>query len=356
MKKDDHKYEFGVFILRAQPPHLGHISIINQVLSECRRAIVLLGSADEPRTPKNPFTEGERISMIRGALTEEQNAHLSWQPLYDNTYHDEAWVEHVQKQVKAITMDYGSGDRSSVALYGHNKDKTSWYLKAFPQWERVEVPGYHSDHLSSTRIRSLYFKGEMSYVKGAVPESTYQFLRGFKETDEYQVLKDEYSYYRNYDPRTFPVNMVTVDAVVVQSGHVLLVKRKYSPGKDLWALPGGFVGTNETIREALIRELHEETNLRVPPKVLNGSLKTTTRESDGYIAYSDCRVFDKPDRSQRGRIITHAFYVRLDDSLDLPRVSGGDDAAEARWFPLVEFRNMRSKMYEDHYHVVTSFL
>src|SRR5690606_36749982 len=117
-----------------------------------------------------------------------------------------------------------------------------------------------------------------------------------------------------------------------------------------------FLGTNETIREALIWELHEETNLRIPPKVLKGSLKNTSRESSAYIGYSDCSVIDKPDRSQRGRIITHAFYVRLVDSLDLPRVSGVDDAAEARWFPLVEFRNMRSKMYEDHYHVVTSCL
>jgi bifunctional NMN adenylyltransferase/nudix hydrolase len=120
---------------------------------------------------------------------------------------------------------------------------------------------------------------------------------------------------------------------------VLLIERKFAPGKGLYALPGGFVDGSETIFDSCIRELREETKLKVPEKVLRGSN-----------TYS--KVFDAPDRSQRGRTITHAFLFELNDSEPLPRVRGSDDAASASWVSFAEIDRMPECFFEDHYHII----
>ena len=67
------------------------------------------------------------------------------------------------------------------------------------------------------------------------------------------------------------------------------------------------------------------------------------------------QVFDDPDRSQRGRTITHAFYFEF-TSGDLPAVRGSDDAARARWVPLAEARRLREHLFEDHFFILEHFL
>lgn len=132
-----------------------------------------------------------------------------------------------------------------------------------------------------------------------------------------------------------------MDAVVIQSGHILLIERRASPGKGLWALPGGFVDPGERLQDACLRELREETRLKVPAPVLRGSIKRT-------------RVYDDPYRSARGRTITHGFYIELEPNAELPKVKGGDDAKTARWVPLGELDPQC--MFEDHYFVIQDML
>jgi ADP-ribose pyrophosphatase YjhB (NUDIX family) len=101
---------------------------------------------------------------------------------------------------------------------------------------------------------------------------------------------------------------VTVDAVVVREpGRVLLVERAAPPPG--WALPGGFVDAGETLEEAVVRELREETGLRA-------------REVVQFHTYSD------PARDPRHPTVSTIFLVDADGE---PRA--GDDAHEARFFP-----------------------
>jgi bifunctional NMN adenylyltransferase/nudix hydrolase len=123
---------------------------------------------------------------------------------------------------------------------------------------------------------------------------------------------------------------------------VLLVRRRAEPGKGLWAFPGGFVDKNENLQSAVIRELHEETRLKLPAPVLRGSIKS--RE-----------VFDHPERSLRGRTITHAYYFEF-PSGELPPVKGGDDAEHAQWIPISEAMEMEEQFFEDHFHILEHFL
>jgi bifunctional NMN adenylyltransferase/nudix hydrolase len=134
---------------------------------------------------------------------------------------------------------------------------------------------------------------------------------------------------------------VTVDAVVVQSGHILMIRRRAEPGKGLLALPGGFLDalSDKTLEDAMIRELREETCLKVPTPVLRGNIVET-------------KVFDAIQRSTRGRTITHAFHIKLPNG-ELPKVKRGSDAASAKWIPISKVNP--SECYEDHYEIINYF-
>ncbi|MDE4955278.1 NUDIX domain-containing protein, partial [Francisella tularensis] len=83
-------------------------------------------------------------------------------------------------------------------------------------------------------------------------------------TQVYQVLVAVNNYVIEYNrlwlKAPFKPNFVTVDALFIVNDNILMVQRKAHPGKDLWALPGGFLECEETIAQAIIRELFEETN------------------------------------------------------------------------------------------------
>jgi bifunctional NMN adenylyltransferase/nudix hydrolase len=162
----------------------------------------------------------------------------------------------------------------------------------------------------------------------------------------YPVLAKEWKYQKGYKEAwsgaPFPPTFVTADAIVVCSGHVLVIERKINPGKGLFALPGGFVRQNEFIEHAALRELREETALGADI----GSLKR-------YIVSS--KVFDYPTRSERGRTITHGYYLQLPDG-PLPSIKGGDDAKRAFWMPLFEAFGSEEKFFEDHLHIINSFV
>ena len=125
-------------------------------------------------------------------------------------------------------------------------------------------------------------------------------------------MAEELNYHYKY-----PHPSVTTDCVIFGFDgtrmKVLLVQRGVEPYKGRWAFPGGFLQMDESAEEGALRELREETGL-----------------SGAFIR--QFHTFSAPDRDPRERVITIAFYalVRIEE------VTGGDDAADARWFALDE--------------------
>ena len=117
------------------------------------------------------------------------------------------------------------------------------------------------------------------------------------------------------EPATSPI-AVTVDVVLfanVQPPEVLLIQRGHPPFAGQWALPGGFVETDERVAVAAARELAEEAGINTPALTFFG-------------------YFDDIDRDPRGRTISLAFRGTVDKGGISPRAA--DDAADARWFAL----------------------
>lgn len=344
-------YDYLVFIGRFEPFHNGHLAVARHALTRADKIIFLVGSADTPRTTKNPFTVAERAVMIDAALP-DAGERLIVRPLRDHLYNESQWIGDVQRAVaEAVQHDGGKAD-ARIGLIGQDKDSSSYYLREFPQWDLVDVQ--HTATLSATELRRYLFEanqldchGGLMLVRANVPGAVFEMLEAFrKSSPAFAQLVAEHQFLEQYRgawaAAPYPPTFVTTDAVVVHSGHVLLVRRRAEPGKGLWALPGGFVGQDERLLDACLRELREETRLKLPLPVLKGSIKGE-------------QVFDHPDRSQRGRTITHAFHFEFQAG-ELPKVRGGDDAEKARWVPVSEALEMSPLLYEDHLHILEFFL
>ena len=334
------EYDLAVYIGRFQPFHNGHLEVVKKATDIARNVLILIGSSNASLSCKNPWTYDERREMIGKSLKSypkvEKDVYIDF--LDDFTYEENQWLADVQDVVNQFPSKNG---KPKICIIGHTKDETSYYLNNFPQWDLVDVE-YH-DVIDATHIRSLMFEGKLSFFRGAVPEAVNSSIINFMSTDRFQNLLEEYEFIQEYMVEWGEGPHQTVDAVVVQSGHILLIRRGEMPGKGLWALPGGFLKKGETLLNSSIRELREETKLKVPEPVLRGSIKKA-------------ETFDDPKRSQRGRIITRAFLIQLDNSQPLPKVKGSDDAAHAEWIEISTFYRMAEEMYEDHYHIVRKLL
>jgi bifunctional NMN adenylyltransferase/nudix hydrolase len=361
-----HPYDLTVYIGRFSPFHIGHEQVLHDAFANSNAVLVLIGSVNKPRTFKNPWNYDERRKMI--VAWKDRAVHNVFVkdkpfivlPLRDELYNDQLWIQNVQTAVKHTCHTLGLDPKTArIALTGSKRDLSTYYLDLFPTWEKrfVEAvldPRYNEtgkpvSDISATLVRDIYFTKDLGLdLDGELaPGTTLDFLREFRRTEIFEDLKREYefhvAYKKAWEVAPYAPTFVTVDSVVVQSGHVLLIKRRSEPGKGLWAIPGGFVNQDEKLIDSALRELREETGLKVPEQVLRGSI--VERE-----------VFDAPERSTRGRTITHAFLFKLKDSLELPHIKGSSDAEKAQWFPISEIADMEESLFEDHHAIIVSMI
>lgn len=358
-KVHDGQYDVLIFIGRFAPLHKGHQAVINVALKKAKKVIILVGSSFRSRTERHPFSFSEREAMIRAAYPDVDHETLVILPIRDKTYQDQKWIAQVQEVVKEELLRTANPSNSAfrpngtadikVGLIGCEKDSTSYYLKMFPMWGNVGVKFINP--LNATDIRRAFF-GPVEYwnavkEKQHLSDGVVSYLENFKKTDQYVYVCNEIDFnHKNklaWKDSPYEPTFNAADSIVIQSGHILLVKRKFHPGKDQLAIPGGYVNPKETLFECSIRELKEETKIKVPEKVLRGSM-----------VYD--RNFDDPYRSDRGRMITQAFLYQLTDMDELPKVRGSDDAKleGTKWYPIADLNE--EDFFEDHYHIIQVML
>jgi len=350
------KYKASIFIGRFQPVHEAHLKIIEEALKISETVIISVGSAHRPKTIKNPWTADERIDMIKKALLERLEVPKEWTDypnhfmsrikfikVRDHMYNNTRWAsETFSKAVLA-----GATQDKETCLIGCFKDKSSWYLNMYPQWDLVAVDKVYNDSnelMNATDIRQeLFESATINNNAKYVPACTHRELIGWAQSDEFKSLREEYKYIQEYkaswSKAPYPPTFVTADCIVVKSGHILMIKRGFNPGKGLWALPGGFVDQNETIEDSALRELKEETKIKIDKPILKRSIV-------------EVKIFDHPERSARGRTVTHAHLIDLGEG-PLPEIKAGDDAAGTHWVPIADLKNLEDSMFEDHNDIIT---
>lgn len=116
----------------------------------------------------------------------------------------------------------------------------------------------------------------------------------------------------------YPRPAVCVDIIVLttdlEAPEILLIKRKFDPFKDQWALPGGFVDMDEELDQAAYRELNEETSL-------------TDIKLDQF------KTFGKIGRDPRGRTISVVYYGFISEN-QKHLTKANDDASDTKWFSI----------------------
>lgn len=339
----------GVFIGRFQPLHVGHLQTIERALNEVDELVIVIGSARTARNLRNPFTADERRLMIESALPLAARSRVRFEFVRDYFYNTPAWVAEVRdKATSGMLFKISSVDSVPVVLYGVSKDATSAYLNWFPDWVRASDEPQNSSHeiLSATEFRESFLRNaenlSIDLAKRQLPEAIRDWLKKFSELPVYRDLQSEQiaidAHRKSWASAPFPPVFVTTDAVVIQAGHIVMIQRKKAPGRGLWAIPGGFLDQNESLEDCAIRELHEETQFDLSVEDLRRSLVAV-------------RTFDHPLRSSRGRTITHAHLFKLPGDR-VTKIQASDDAAAAKWVPLLDVGKMEEQCFEDHFHII----
>lgn len=123
---------------------------------------------------------------------------------------------------------------------------------------------------------------------------------------------------------------LTADALVFarhhMEWHVLLIKRRWEPFRNKWAIPGGHVNPGETFYAAALRELEEETGVKA-------------------VAMRQVGIYDAPERDPRGRYVSVAFMVTTPA---LVTTTAGDDAQYTSWAPIRVMLREREYLAFDH--------
>jgi bifunctional NMN adenylyltransferase/nudix hydrolase len=339
-------YDLTVFVGRFQPFHKGHLHNVIEALNISDRLLIIVGSSFNSPNIKNPFSFEQRKKMIEEDLKYSliDLNRIRIEPLADHFYQEEKWEQALRSNVLKH-----SSSRDKIAVIGHDKDESSYYLKSFSEWGFVPVTNYKN--YNATDFRQELYQGSIltEYMCADTSEyGTHNFLVDYLKTNAYKDLVEENQYVieykKSWENAPYKPNLVTVDALVMVNNHILLVQRKNSPGKNQWAMPGGFLECHETILSAILRELKEETSIDLSTEQLE-------------LAKCSQEVFDYPSRSVRGRTISHAAIFILDEWPNLPKIKAADDAKDVKWFSLATLTTqMYDKLLEDHYQMINVLL
>ncbi len=337
-------YDYAVVIGRFSPCDNGHVERLSRIGGLARRVLVLISAADKARESRLPWTADEREDLLRAGLGGVADGFVFGR-VGDHAYDPQGFAADVTGQLEAL-----GGDTGRVCVVSRAVDVRPDALAALPaDWTRI-TPPMGPDR---TAMLDAAYGDDAAFatLAEAVPAGVFERLKSFRATDIFTAMAAEHryveAYIKSWAVAPYPVIFVTVDVLAVQADpdgvpHILLVRRGGIPGKGQWAMPGGFLNPDEPLAEGALRELREETGMAV-----------SDAELELYL--QGVHVFSDPERSSRGRVITHTHHFVLPAGA-LPVVEGADDAEHAVWLPLGALAPLRDQFFEDHYAMVEYIL
>jgi bifunctional NMN adenylyltransferase/nudix hydrolase len=405
----------AICIGRFQPFHLAHAAMLSQALALASQVVVVLGSAFQARTPKNPFTWDERAEMIRAHFSEQDQARLRFLPMRD-VYDQARWARAVQQGVTSPPVDasassgpprgqvslgsgpatdlkacppldvsalcgpprgqvsLGSGlgvdlrnnittelEDKNIVLVAHSKDASSSYLKAFPNWDLVPLDlvfePESQEPIHASRLRDAWWA---------------EALRGADAAQALSVIAPQIPHSTlDFLQRWTLANPNEIKSL---AEHWQFLNQY----KAAWAqapYPPVFVTVDTLVtcqnHVLLIRrgQAPGKGLLALPggfidqredlfTSAVRELMEETQLDVSAEIlqrAWRQTVVFDHPGRSQRGRTITHTHHFELDLSI-FPTVQAADDAASVAWIAKGQLTTLEDQFHDDHFHMLDRLL
>lgn len=348
--------DFAVFIGRMRPLHLAHEFIINEALKRAQRLIILIGSANRPRSfMTSAFDAKEVLEMLELLYKHEMSTgRIVVRNLDDYIYDEAGWIKNTEAVVDDAIRDVLSHEGHAkdspkqyrVGLAGFGKDSTSFYLERFPDWGSIQV-GKQFALLSATDVRNSYFQRCPQLSDFSLNPKVIEYLRHFMHTDEFvYVVKEREAIEKNirqYGLGPFHAG----DVILTWRRKVLLVTRKGAVGRGLLAFPGGMHNYGETLRACAHRELNEESSIFD----LNPGF-----EQEMMQHFSGYSHFDSPTRDPRGQYISHSYHYALPDDFDAMSlvIEPKDDAQDVGWKDEADWGH--KKAFLEHFAIYRTFV
>lgn len=332
-----------VYIGRFQPIHNGHMAIIEKttkMMKENDSFTIIIGSADQERTIRNPLTIEERKKTIEIAT---EGMPVKIDTINDSPYDYDEWIrqlaaklfgyhcfwhhstfenitivgmEGVEEYVKRLNNIVGKGTCKSIVFTEQDTNINIHSTKI-----RENTDAWFNDLFMPTKV--------VDYLRSITPD----FVDIIKNINK---VADDYAKSCNVKYNTC---FMTVDNVVYTADKVLLIRRKDN-GK--YAIPGGFAEPYQTMKQNALRELEEETSLTLNDVILD----------------KEPILIDAPFRDPRSSKKVNLISMVYSWNCKNPdNVKAADDAADAMWVDFKEISNMRpSEFHADHKKIICKVL
>jgi bifunctional NMN adenylyltransferase/nudix hydrolase len=336
-KIDGYPYVASVFIGRFQPFHKGHLNSVKLALKQSEKLIIILGSYRMSPSLRAPWSAGERMEMIKACLTSSQLKRIHFVQVRDRLYCEEMWINNIKGEVFKIT-----GSKVPVAIIGHEKDSSSYYLKIFPHWKFLETGNYEG--INATEIRKKFFLSkhlESAYEK--TPKQIVIWLKKYRKSIYFKKLKTKFLYVDKFlknEGSLLPHEIC--NSIIFCCGYILFVRSKNPLSKDLLSLPEAKPAQKEGHKKCSIRGLLEETKISMSFEKIEASFQ---REGE----------FNFPGRFPLCKQTSYTFFYKLNETF-LPEVSQGKGVESVEWILLDDVYLLENQIYSDHFQIIQWFL
>jgi len=318
--------KIGIYGGSFNPVHNGHMEVIDKVLKENIVDRIWVLPCKDHAFDKDLVSLEHRVNMLKEAIDDKERIRIDYTEAHiigKNYTSDTFKILRKKHPEHSFYFILGSDALNEIHRW-HDYE----YLRKTTPFILVNRKGYGIKNnsriilesvinavspISSTDIRERVACGES--ISGMVSRGVERY-----------ILKSGLYRYN----MVFKNPSSTVDLIVKIDGGLLFIKRKHAPFKGQWAFPGGYVECGkESLEEAGVRELYEETSLKANPKNL---------ELLG--------VYSNPKRDPRGHVIAHVYAVKNFSG----KIKANDDAAEAKIFKEKPERLAfdHSKIYDDY--------
>ena len=327
----------SVFIGRFQPFHNGHLNSVKIALMHSKKLIIAIGGYRLSASIRGPWSADERIEMIKSCLSRSQLKRIDFIVLRDRLYCEEKWVNNLKGEVSKIV-----GNKEPIAIIGHEKDSSSYYLNIFPEWKFLETGNYEG--INATDFRKEYFSSKnliTGYEK--LPKQIVSWLKKYKKSVYYKNIKYQFLYINKVlknKKKLLPFEVC--NGLVICCGYILLVKSKAPLRKGFFSLPEAIYVSNENYKKISIKAVLNETKIEIMPEKIE-------------LAYKKNGVFSYRDRFPICKQTSYTYYYHLKENT-LPEVFKTKETELAQWILLEDLYLIENQIYADHFQIIQWFL